>query len=647
MRVKIDYTYEYAKGFSTMNDDNKKTILLVEDEAIIAITTKTSLEKSGYTVLSVQSGEKAVETCKTNRSIQLILMDLNLGNGINGSQAADLILKDRELPIIFLTSHTDTEMVEKIKKIAFYGYVVKNSGFFVLEASIEMAFKLFNAQKKLKLLLDGAKAIISSKTKEEICSNLLVNFCEIIGADQIFLRLIDVEKKEIVLDVSSGFEPRDSALGYEEYMAGISGLVIKNGKTILSTSPDDGIEPNETKARRCAKNTGSLIVAPLTVSGHIIGTITVINRLENRVFTEKDAELLGMLADQAADSINRAHLEEKLGESESRLREVLENSLDVSYKRNLVTDSYEYLSPGFSRLSGYTQEEFTGLKVGKILSLTHPEDLPGLEHVTAESLTGKSGAAYRVTYRFKNKKGEYRCFSDKFTVLHDQNGKATARIGSISDITREKQAEARVQALLAEKELILKEVHHRIKNNMNSIYGLLILQAGTLNDPIAIHALEDAGSRVQSMMILYDKLFKAEDVTGMSLAEYLPPLIEQIMANYSNQNSVRIEEKIDDFILNAKKLQPIGIIMNELITNTMKYAFSGKADALITISASLKDSTVTLIVADNGSGMPPSIDFQHSTKFGLVLVSELVRQISGTIRIERNGGTQIILEFEK
>ncbi len=632
-----------------MNNSHGKTILLVEDEAIIAISTKGSLEKAGYTVFTANSGEKAFELYQANRTINLILMDMNLGKGMDGPQAALKILKEREIPVIFLSSHTDTEIVEKIRKISSYGYVVKDSGFFVLEASIQMALKLFDAQEKMKLLLEAAKAIISSKTKEEICTNLLVKFCSFIGADRISLFLLDTEKKEILLNIAHGFIQDKIPIGYGELMAGLSGKVIASGKPILSENPEDGNEPKETKARRYADDAGSLIVVPLIVENSVIGTITVINRFDQRVFTQKDLELLSLMTDQAADSINRIHLQEKLRESDNRLREVIENSLDVSYKRNLQTNSYDYLSPRFTMLSGYTPEEFYHMKQDKILALMHSDDLNAIYQVLNESLTegAEAGKAYQVDYRFKHKNGKYRWFHDQFTVLRGDDGKPFARIGNMNDITSRKQAEGKVQSLLSEKELILKEVHHRIKNNMNTIYGLLVLQAGTLEDPAAIEALEDAGSRVQSMMMLYDKLYRAEDVTEISIRQYLPYLVDQIVNNFPNSSQVKIEKKIDDFILDAEKLQPLGIIINELLTNIMKYAFTGRKSGVITVSALLKDTRVSLTIADDGNGMPESISFGHSTGFGLVLVSGMVKQILGTIRIERNGGTQIILEFDR
>jgi CheY-like chemotaxis protein len=127
----------------------QKKILLVEDEAIIGLSGKKQLEKYGYNVLHTMTGEKAIDiVLNQNESIDLILMDIDLGRGIDGVMAAKLILKEKEIPIVFLSNHTEPEIVEKTKKIASYGYVVKSSGIRVLNESIKMAFKLFNAKLK-------------------------------------------------------------------------------------------------------------------------------------------------------------------------------------------------------------------------------------------------------------------------------------------------------------------------------------------------------------------------------------------------------------------------------------------------------------------------------------------------------------------
>ncbi len=217
----------------------------------------------------------------------------------------------------------------------------------------------------------------------------------------------------------------------------------------------------------------------------------------------------------------------------------------------------------------------------------------------------------------------------------------------LTDISDRKLAEEKINALLVEKELTLKEVHHRIKNNMRTMKIMLSLQAETMKDPAAVAALDDAGARMESMEILYDKLYRAIDVSELSIREYLPSLIDEIMANFPGNKSVKVIKNIEDIVVNARKLQSLGVIINELLTNIMKYAFVDRADGTIAVSVTLAKASVSVIVEDNGRGMPESVNFTDSTGFGLMLVQTLTAQLDGTIRIERGRGTKIVLEFKQ
>jgi len=216
--------------------------------------------------------------------------------------------------------------------------------------------------------------------------------------------------------------------------------------------------------------------------------------------------------------------------------------------------------------------------------------------------------------------------------------------GTHADIDEQKKAADRIKALLAEKELILKEVHHRIKNNMNSIASLLSIQSDTVKEQSAALALLEAVNRIQSMSILYERLYKSDDYTHLSTKEYLSSLIHDVVDNFPNRDIVTVEYKLEDFSLDIKCLQPLSLIINELLTNIMKYAFNGRQNGLITVSVKKAEALVNVTIQDDGNGIPESIHFENSSGFGLMLVQALTRQLNGTVRIERDHGTRIVLE---
>lgn len=293
----------------------------------------------------------------------------------------------------------------------------------------------------------------------------------------------------------------------------------------------------------------------------------------------------------------------------------------------------------FLLLSGFTRGEVINKPATELILWVHPEDRD--EVLTA--LTA-GGSIRGKEYTFRIKDGSV--LVGEFTAFIINIGGEDHILITIIDITDRKHAEEKIQALLAEKELLIREVHHRIKNNMNTITSLLTLQSARPESRDAAEALHDAISRVRSMSVLYDKLYQSSNVRDMPVASYFPPLVAEIVSLFPGSSRVTVETKLEDFILEAKALLPLGIIVNELVTNAMKYAFPGGKKGTIRVSASRKGNTVTLAVEDGGVGLPPGFDIAKPTGFGLELVTILARQLGGTIRVEKAGGARFVLEFD-
>jgi PAS domain S-box-containing protein len=267
--------------------------------------------------------------------------------------------------------------------------------------------------------------------------------------------------------------------------------------------------------------------------------------------------------------------------------------------------------------------------------------------VAALDAAVRAGTDIDIEWRVRGAGGEDRWLMSRGKPEFDGSGRALRYLGAVIDISDRKRTEEKVGELLDEKELILKEVHHRVKNNLNTIYSFLTLQADSTGEPFARRALMDAGSRVQSMLLLYDRLYQSDSFGSMRVDLYLSPLIDQILEVFPNRESVRVLKRIEAFSLDANRLQHLGVIVNELLTNIMKYAFVGKGEGEIIVEASSVGGLVAVAIQDDGDGLPESIDFRHSNGFGLMLVEGLTKQLKGSVRIDRRGGTRIVLEFWK
>ncbi len=349
------------------------------------------------------------------------------------------------------------------------------------------------------------------------------------------------------------------------------------------------------------------------------------------------------------DITESKRIENELRESEKKYRILTENIKDVVWILDTKTMYFLYVSPSVRHLRGYTAEEILALPVDAAMAPGASEFLLNLiQRRSDEILSGEkeSGEFYINEVEQPCKNGST-VWTEVITsyYINDKTGHVEVR-GVTRDITERRKAEERIRTLLAEKELLLKEVHHRIRNFMNTINSLLILQASTLKDPAVIRVLEEAGNRLQCMMLLYDKLYHSADFKKVSVMDYITSLVNEILAGFPDSNLVKTDIKIDDFVLDAKRLQSLGIIINELLTNIMKYAFNSTGGMLISIYLALSGSRVTFIIHDNGIGMPESIDFGNSTGFGLILVDMLAKQLKGAIRLERCEGTRFILEFD-
>lgn len=210
-----------------------QTILLVEDEAIIALNKKITLEKYGFSVLTAGSGEKAIEMVDTNEDINLILMDIDLGRSMDGTEAASQILKNHDVPLIFISSHTEREIVEKTDGITSYGYIVKTAGETVMLASIKMAFRLFEARQKekekeialtkekrlLKTIIDHSSVFIWHKDKSGAYLQVNKAYCE----------AYEVQEAEIICKTVFDLYPEKDARQYEAE----DQEVISTGKPLL------------------------------------------------------------------------------------------------------------------------------------------------------------------------------------------------------------------------------------------------------------------------------------------------------------------------------------------------------------------------------------------------------------------------------
>lgn len=244
--------------------------------------------------------------------------------------------------------------------------------------------------------------------------------------------------------------------------------------------------------------------------------------------------------------------------------------------------------------------------------------------------------------------GPYPCggrwFMLNVTPLAGPGGGAVV---SHADITDLKRAEEAVRASLQEKEALLKEVHHRVKNNLQIVMSLLNLQADSVTDPAVLGALRESRDRVRSMALIHETLYRSESLARLDLADYVESLCDQIVRSYATApERVRLDLRVEPVALDLDRAIPAGLLLNELVSNALKHAFPGGRAGVITVTlAAGPDGTVGLTVADDGVGFPPGLDTRRTDTLGLQLVAALTRQIDGTLDLTGDSGVQAGVTF--
>ncbi|MCX6168300.1 MAG: ATP-binding protein [Ignavibacteriales bacterium] len=234
-------------------------------------------------------------------------------------------------------------------------------------------------------------------------------------------------------------------------------------------------------------------------------------------------------------------------------------------------------------------------------------------------------------------------------ILADDEKQFLSSISTAVAIEEERRSSQEViQNSLQEKEILLKELFHRVKNNLQVISSLLYLQSIEIEDEKILSLFQDSTSRVRSMSLVYEKLFQSTDFTNLNFADYVNNLVSYLIDTFSTKIKITKKLEIDDILLPIDTVIPCGLIINELVTNSIKYAFPVDFTKTpeIRISIKLNENKFVLTVADNGIGLSDDISFETEQKtLGLKLINMLTSQLYGEIKLDRNNGTEFQITF--
>lgn len=245
---------------------------------------------------------------------------------------------------------------------------------------------------------------------------------------------------------------------------------------------------------------------------------------------------------------------------------------------------------------------------------------------------------------------------ERYSAPQKINGESAGRVWSFLDVTDRKRAEAQVVASLHEKETLLKEIHHRVKNNLQIISSLLSLQGGYIKDEKILTLFKESEHRVRSMALIHEKLYQSENLSRVNFAEYLSHLTSGLLRSYgAAAHGVKLQQRVEDIFLGVDTAIPCGLLVNELVSNALKHAFVGRDSGEIQLelhrkpqpdgAAPAQGQRFLLTVRDNGVGFPHEINLREARTLGLKLVAALVRQLNGVLTHQQDRGTVLQIEF--
>jgi len=329
---------------------------------------------------------------------------------------------------------------------------------------------------------------------------------------------------------------------------------------------------------------------------------------------------------------------------DERLRK-LSRAVEQSPASIVITDlkgNIEYVNPKFTEITGYESYEVLGENPRILKSGENPKEI-------YEQLWNNitSGIEWRGIFLNRKKDGSFFWESALISPVKNENGVTTHYLAVKEDITEQKLKDEKLQNSLKEKELMLREIHHRVKNNLQIISSLLKLQATYITDESSLEFFRISQDRVKSMALIHQQLYRSNDLSSINFGDYLRNLTTHLFQAYGvNEGNIRLTIDAINIYIGIDTAIPCGLLINELISNSLKHAFPGNRKGKINVQMeNIEEDKFNLIISDNGIGFPEDIDFRNTKSLGMQLVITLTDQIDGRIELIRGNGTTFKITF--
>lgn len=338
----------------------------------------------------------------------------------------------------------------------------------------------------------------------------------------------------------------------------------------------------------------------------------------------------------------RQQREQLQSEEAENLLNMIYDSADIGMCLTDINRRFVKVNKAYCRTYGYTKDELVGFEFTKVLPEHLREYASDLHDRYLRYETEESAGEWQV----KCKDGSIKDIYVTAARMHSRNGQIF-KVTTVADITEKKRYTQKLESILAEKEQLVREVHHRVKNNLNIVSGLLYMQAEKVEEQPQVYGLfTESINRIRTLSFIHEKLYKRDNLACIDLKDYLQSLASNIINTFnSTKENVRLEMQLAAVEIDIDRCISCGLIVNEVLSNAFKHAFPEGSDGLISLTLKQENNTLLLEIRDNGIGLPDDFHIESSGTLGMQLIHNLSRQLKATLEISASSGTAFRLTF--
>ncbi len=619
-------------------EERTPRILTIDDESCFRENIREFLEDFDYEVLEAENGRAGLEVFRKEKP-DIVLVDLRMPE-VDGLEVLEGVRRmSPETPVIVVSGAGIIGDVAEALRLGAWDYLFKPiEDLSVLDHAIRQCLERARLIRENRAYQQTLEQNVASRTRElqEVVEELRREV-DVRTRTEAALRKSEERYRAMFDAMSGGVAVFDVGEGGET-------LIVKDfnkaAEKIFSVGREDVLGKRIEEAFPGIETGGYIDAFRAVRRNNRPARLPVKNYRNDKLFLWLDVFVYTLPAGEIVavfDDVTKSRqAEDALRKSEEKFRDIFEGSRDAIF----LCNAYGRLVDANEAAESLTGRDGEQLNRMTLFDLFGKDSLDEAQAMFSYVMEGESAAGEA---RFAKPDGtgpdvEYgakRMFIGETPFLH-----FTAR-----DVSERKHAEDKIRASLAEKEILLKEIHHRVKNNMQIISSLLNLQTDYVEDPQAQDLFIESRNRISSMALVHEELYRSKDLSKVDLKEYVDKLVPRLLYSFGETKDIDRECSVEDARLTIRQAIPLGLIINELVTNSLKHGFPARESGVVGVSIRIREGNVEVEVFDDGIGLPDDLDLAETQTLGMQLVTGLVSQLYGDLEVIRGGGARFRIVF--